>query len=309
MAISLRNTGQGSVKSIEGAHYYMQSLRSMLLEVGLEQLEIPGSYDASETGTADQIPIATDASQPHSAYMHFAFTDSRQSESPLVISIAMGSGAFFSARVTTAGLQYPSYLPRVRVSQGVDSEGNPLGATLATNNTGSTNSSSSASYAASDLSGQGSYVNYSGEALTIVLGLAAVSLQGGVRSCIHIHLERLPGNDFAALALSQGYEAGTQTVYYSSGGSVHSNASLQSRIGGSAGFFESGSAVVSPIYAPNYEGSLTALSKVFTVHQSIGSRGDLLTLDFKGTPKQYLLDIGSLSTPYVANSAWLYEFE
>lgn len=308
MAIALRNTGQGSVENVEGAHYYMQSLRSMLLEVGLEQLQILGSYDASEAGTADQIPIAT-TSQQHSAYMHFAFTDSRQSESPLVISIAMGSGPFFTTKITGGVLDYPRYFPRVRVSQGVDSEGDPLGATLATNNTGPTNSSSNATNAVYDLSGQGSYVSYSGEALTIVLGLAAVSLAGLVRSCIHIHLERLPGNDFAALPLHQGHAAGAQLVYYSSGTSINSNASLQSRIGGSAGFFESGSAVVSPIYVPNYEGSMTALSNVFTVHQTIGSRGDLLTMDFKGTPRKYLLDIGSLSTPYLANSAWIYEFE
>jgi len=318
MAVSQANSNLGDPRTQEGMHEYMKELRSHLLAVGMTELDIEGAYDASETGSVDQVPakeVIAKNVRNWSPYMHFSFNDERVSDSPIVVSFMIGYGDFYDNEYIYVDGQYiwalPTYSIRVRVSQGVDANGNPLGATLDTNNTGGRRSVGSGNYCAlTAKAGLGSFVRYTGDSLTIFLDHNGVyNDYAGSRGIVQLHIERLTDHDFAALSHTAGDSKAVQTVYYSSGSSIYSNSSLQARAGGTANFKEKARPVVAPVFAPTSDGSLFQLKRVFTVPHDIGGDANILGLDFTGTEKPYLLIKENAMTAYHGGLAWLYEWE
>ena len=320
MAISYLNTNIGSCKTQAGAHEYMKELRAHLLAVGLDEITVTGAYDASETGDVGQMPETQRQERYkkiYSPYMHFAFSDGRQSSNPLVVSFSTVYGNFFDHEGDyDSGTYYSEiqcYAIRVRISQGIDVDGEPLAATLNTNNTGGTASRGGSYkdyYALADRTGLGSFVRYNGDSLTIFLDYNGIyNTQGGQRGAVQLHIERLTGNDFAVMPLTAGSSSATQRVYYSSGASIYSQTALQSRVAGSLNLYSKGVAVIAPIYAPISDGSLFMLKRVFTVPADIGADKAIFTMDFTGEEKPYLLIKENSMKPHDAGTAWLYEWE
>lgn len=307
MAVSTSAVQAGSVTTAAGIHVYMQALRAHLLAVGLEELPIPNAYDASENGSAEQVPIDPSMSNQYSAWMHFAFTDDQQSAHPLVVSFSAARGAFFRSSSSGGDFSDPRYLIRVRVSQGVGDSGAALGASLTLNTTGSTATGSTTSI--SNISGLGDFVRYTGDSLTVFLALNGVTNGSGIRSAVQLHLERTEGGGFAALGCTAGSSSATQTIHYALGGGVFSSLSLQARAGGLLGYYDSGAAVVAPIFAQTFMGRIMPLKRVFTVPDAIAAAGSMLELDFSGEPRNYLLVGGGSVSPYESGTAWLYEWE
>lgn len=196
MAVSMGSSAGIGVMTADEAHAVMVALRSRLLEVGLEELDIPGSYDASEEGSSSQIPDGpiTTSTNLYSERMHFAFTDSLQSQHPLVISFRMVLGPFFSVSSSGGFATNPRYMAEIRISKGVDDDGSPLGATFISRLASA--SSNASSYALSNSSGSGDFVRYTGDSLTVFIGLDQVTNTAGKRSLVQIHVERIEGGSF-----------------------------------------------------------------------------------------------------------------
>jgi len=314
MAVSHANSNLGSVRTQEGAHEYMKEIRAHLLAVGMEELAIEGTYDASESGDSTQVPIERPArnSPLSSTWMHFAFTDDRQSENPIVVSFRVMYGYYFNYKYDSSGIEYPRYSIRVRISQGVDAAGEPLGAVLDTNNTGSRQGYSyEGQHELEDRTGLGSFVRYAGDSLTMLIDHdGTYTNSGGNRGAVQLHIERLSGNDFVVMPLTAGTSNGpAQRVYYSSGSSIYSRTDLQTRPGGGLNMYEESRAVVTPIYAPLSSGGLATLKRAFIAPEDIGSATNIISMDFSGAEKPYLLIKQNAMKAYESGTAWLYEWE
>lgn len=311
MAVSTLTISAGTVNTAAGMHEYMKEIRSHLLAVGMAEITTASSYDASETGSDSQVPfVNTGQDNQKSNWMHFAFTDSRQADQPIVVSFRTCYGPYFNSYLVTGTYRYPGAAVGVRISKGVDLSGEPLGAVLHTNATPSvttSNNNGQLSYSGID---KGSYVRYTGESLTMFIALdSATSPTAGSRGVVQLHLERSLGDDFAASPMTAMHTKVSQEVFYSLGAIVHSSTNLFTRAAGQAGLIDNGAATVAQAYYIGNDLSLIPFKRMFTVSESISVSPAIVNLDFSGVEKPYLFLKENAQLSHTPGTATIYEWE
>lgn len=308
MALSVQNVfglSDRSMQAASDAHSVMVELNARLTAVGLTRATFTGSYDPA--GSSSQMPSVAGVS----AWMAFNFTDSLQSSYPVTVWFAMQ----YRNAMDTSAL---TYMPQFRISEGVDGSGNALGRVHEFIHTGLAYTPN-ATYRYFVYGSLGSFVRYSGDALTLLLyanGYRATSIVPCF-SMLELHIERTysvsTGNAEAGfVALAQGMPASpTSTSYLNAGwptaggtlagavlptafSDIYASSPLQvtftnhARAGGNFLKLESTVPIVMPVYYHDSAGKVNTFKKMFTIQAPSITNCSPVTLDFSGAEVKYL---------------------
>jgi len=318
MAIATSQMSMANGSQSDG-HNMMVEIRRLLLEVGLQEIIRDDSYDASESGSVDQVPTTTGA---YSRWMVFGFSDSHQQNHPVTIRFRVGYRAMGST-----GTSYYLYRIQLQVSEGVNDAGGVDGRNFASASGSGYSSNSSHSYLGQG-SHAGTFVRYTGDSLTFIFGLKGLNMSssGRYRVSSFLHLERLRDmngaviSGFSGIADSDNFSSSTggayntQIYYPSAENSVGARSDLMSRAGGQLGLMEAGQPVIAPLFTWSYtEDKVLPMRRAYSVSKSVLNGNDVLTvtLDFTGEEKKYLIvDPEALGYyPDLSTCAWVFEWE
>lgn len=318
MAIAL---GQASMAngSAQNGHDMMVEIRRLLLAVGLVEVPLTAGYDASESGDASQVP--TD-SNGMSSFMAFAFSDAHQGSYPIVVRFRVGLRDMGSSSGS-----YQRYRIQLYASEGLDESDNGVGRSFSSSAGGSYSSSSSYRYIGQG-NNAGSFVRYTGDALTFVFGLKGVygSSLSRYRVSSFLHIERnrdmnggvIPGfsgtTDDSDFSTRYGNPLNTSIYFPKTQVAMSSTSSLFHRAGGDMGMIDAAAQVVAPAYTWSYtEDKIIQLRNLYTVGKGVLNGNDLstVTLDFTGEPKKYLIAHPEAMGLYPGYSdhAWVFAWE
>lgn len=331
MTLSVQNLSGASDRSLQAAsdaHGIMVELDARLTAVGLTRATFTGSYDPA--GSSSQMPSTAGVS----AWMAYNFTDSVQSSYPVTVWFSMQYRNFVDGLVLT-------YAPQFRISEGVDGSGNPLGRVHEFVHTGLTYTSN-AGYRYAVTGSVGTFVRYSGDALTLLMcvnGLRAPSVLPYTYSLLELHIERsysaTTGTVEAGFAaLAQGLPVPATTAIYSAAGWPATGAGLASsyiatafsdiyatsplqvtfanaqRAGGSFLKMENTTPIVMPVYYHDSSGNANTFKKMFTIQAASVTNCSPVTLDFSGAEVKYLPYWTANKLMYnTDNMAFLFEWE
>lgn len=310
------------INTSEEIHTTMVAIRTRLLDVGLIQQEIINGYDASETGSADQVPTLATNTNQYTPYMAFNFPDDQ--ENPITVSFRVGYGAFFGGRVLSNILEHSSYVITVRVSKGVDVDGTSksaeliCGSTGNSSNSGSTGNSSSNSNSSNSNRQSGDYVRYHDGCLTMFIGSWGKECGWTINKYNHIayiHVERVEGSEYVALGDTRGTGSDgsvAQKIFYSRGNTVNNQTVGNARSAGNLNLYDDYNLrVVSPVYYTGLNGGVKPLKKVYTIPSVNDVMLVTLDLDFTGDTRRYLHASVEQSNiaPYYPGLAYIFEWE
>lgn len=304
------------------AHEEMKRLRNMLLAVGLEELQTPESYDASEGSDESDVPTTEGG---RSKYMYFAFTDDMQAEAPIYIGVRLAFDYYFNTHSTGKRLRR---VMEAMVSRTlVDGVPTDIGA-LFSFSAGGQSTSSADRAVMGPLTSHGDFVKFSNGTLFIAFGANAqqqssVTSQywGPAKCSLFMILARTGKNVSVFMDRRRGTsnpnfpQNDTETVLPAALVSPFSNTyvdkdnSIFTRAGDI--FFDGGTPVVAPIFGRDEYDNAVPLSGVYTI--PVGARIDLTTghvlrLDFTGEEKDYLYFHSPSVVPSSADQGWLIEW-
>lgn len=309
-----------------GAHNFMLALHAHMEKVGLSRVSTGADYNVA--GDETQL-TATDGA--YSGWLAYNFTDPAQSAYPITIWIRLQYGWYGSQHTSSR-----TFCVQVRVSEGVSIGGAPLGANLeafcnnltalAANNPPQFNTS------------LGDYVRYSGDALTLIMGMNGFKVGfGSARgSLIELHIERR--YSVTTFEVQRGFSGWVQTPpgcvappQWVAGGISWSETA---QIGGAVTSYVSsteaghwfftrayerpthallrenaGAGVVAPIHTLDGLGRTTTFGKLFTAPKSLFPSGGIFTLDFAGQERPYLACNPSSTEMYSSLFCHLFEWE
>mgnify|MGYP001773919538 CR=1 FL=1 len=282
------------IETASGAHAMMVNLRSYLLAAGLTEVAITDGYDASETGSADQLVLNV---SDYASWMVFTFSDEANQQFPIYVSFRVTRQA-----VGSSSNSYARYLIQSRVSTDINAETGAASANVALSSvTG--NYSSSSNYAYYNAPNLGDFIRYTGDALTVVFGAGAATSQNlGKRDAIvYLHVERqvqLDGTYTGGPAIlinsnpfySAGYGSSILNPAWSNGGDcLVSGRAFSERTGGVAALFTHGIPIVAPVfYKSASRDELVPFRYLFSIPAAPVLGAGLIRLDFQGEEKQYL---------------------
>lgn len=300
------------------AHEEMKRLRNMLLAVGLEELQTPESYDASEDSDESDVPT-TDGGR--SKYMYFAFTDEMQAEAPIYIGIRLSFDKYFSTG-SPAKRVMEGMVSREMVDGAPSDSGAlftfPTGGTTLSNNNG----------VLAPLTSQGDFVSYSNGTLFIAFGTnsqnqiaPSYSSSIGPKKCSLFMVLARTGKNVSVFMDRRGFHNGannnvTVTVLPASLVSPFTNTYVNDSliVFQRAGhvLFDGGTPVVAPIFGRDEYDNATPLQGVYTIPaaaQNGLTTGQIIRLDFTGEEKDYLYFHSPSVIPNTADQGWLIEWE
>lgn len=304
------------------AHDEMKRLRNMLLAVGLEELQTPESYDASEGSDESDVPTTRGG---RSKYMYFAFTDEMQAEGPIYIGIRLSYAQYFN---TYAGSGIDVRVMEALVSRSME-EGIPTsdGALFSFSPGGTSLNAGVGVGALGPRTSQGDFVKFSSGCLFVAFGANAQQQMGqsanywGPLKCSLFMVLVRTGKTVSAFMDRRGYLMGssgtvTQTVLPADLVSPFTNAfigrpvSVFSRAGHV--LFDGGTPVVAPIFGRNEYDNAIPLQGVYTIPaaaQNGLTTGQIMRLDFTGEEKDYLYFHSPSVIPNTTDQGWLIEWE
>lgn len=308
------------------AHEEMKRLRNMLLAVGLEELQTPESYDASEDSDESDIPTAEGGS---SKYMYFAFTDPAQAEAPIYIGIRVKCDKYFNTSSSTVSRVMEVMVSRV-LEDGIPSDSGavrsfpPGGYSTSTSNRGLLTNRTS----------QGDYAAYFGGTLFVAFGVNAQQqtnegngpqkcslflIISRVGQCAVVVLDRrgtpreidrvLHGAN-STISYNVPYMPALPAILSSPFSNVyHNDERITERSGGV--LFDGGVPVIAPVYGYDEYGAAHPLEGIYTIpsgSQLSLSTGQTMKLDFTGEEKDYLYVYTPSVVPSSHDQGWLIEW-
>lgn len=323
MAVSVTTPGVAyltntpTAPSVAKAHAFMQAVDTHMQNVGMAVESFTGRYDP--TGSDSQIPttIGND-----SAWMSYSFTDTEQATWPITISFAMSKRLVSNTNTNNA-----VWVPAVRISSGIDSVGAPLGFFIESVAHASGDQYAFAGdgnflYAYHGGSSLGDFVRYTGDSLTVIIGMDSAQARGVSPANfphIQLHIERHrdtvsgdPIEGFCGFfspphfrqkdptynwpgSYDNNYNCSTAASSFPSmfinynDPTSRSTSNNHCPAGGPNAVNNNGSHVITPVYYKNSAQKINTLKRMFTAPSAIGSRSSILTLDFSGSEQKYLL--------------------
>lgn len=282
----------------------MKNLRGALLNVGLNELIVPNSFNATESGDVSQIPTARNT---YSNFMWFAFSDPLQDVAPVYIGFRAGFGDYFNSYSGAQRFYIQSCVTREMGADGV-----PVTSTayFSRGNYASSSWSGTASTVVSTNS-LGDFVRYTGDTLMLCfLVNSGYNIMG--KSGSFLLISRV-GKAIQIVQDDRYYHySGSNTctirqMKLPSGNTLDTIPSVSRRAGD---FLLDGNNVpiVAPIYGYDENNQIQKLSKIFSFPTGILSNGQIVRLDFSGVEKPYLYLEENNFAP-IGSCAWLMEWE
>lgn len=310
-----------------GAHAMMVDLDTALLAVGLDHITVSGEYDIGGANT--QMPDPAGTTGVFSPWRHYAFSDSDQAAYPITLSFA-----FMSQMVFVSNAPFSS-VPCVRISQGIDASGNPLGSYLESIPIGrgeGSNSGDTRRYQAN--ASNGSFFRYTGDSLTIITSQGGTGIpinSTNICSAHLIHIERRRSastNDVqsgfcglfqppycgASTTVFPGYPNTGQGIsnvtanlmpmyFFDMGATPPTVRNAHARPGGPISDTNASTPVVTPVYYRDSGGRLNTLKRLFFAPKSYFSNRVPVTLDFTGAEQLYLPIWDGYGDTFVGNTS------
>lgn len=309
------------------AHDEMKRLRNMLLAVGLEELQTPESYDASEGSDESDVPTA--AGQV-SKYMYFAFTDPAQADAPIYIGVRLKHDRYFNTHNNSGLTRVMEVMVSRILEEGIPSD---AGAVRSFPRGGFSDSSGNRGRLVNRTS-QGDYAAYLGNTLFVAFGVNAQqqadTVTGPLKCSLFLIISRV-GNCAVAVLDRIGHTRAVDRAYYgyeSIYSSIvpyipaisamltspfsnvyHDDERFADRTGGV--MFDGGVPVVAPVYGYDEYGMPHPLEGIYTIpsgSQLSLSTGQTMRLDFTGEEKDYLYVEANSVVPSNSSQGWLVEW-
>lgn len=299
-----------------GGHAMLVDIDTMLKAAGLTPVAITGGYDVE--GADSQLVNVPGTVSP---WLVYAFSDPAQTDYPITISIALRYQRAGNGNNSTGY----AFLPCFRISEGVTSDGTPIGRTIENI---PVDASSYLTSGSTDLvfrlrASLGDFCRYTGDSLTFFFGtngmyLPDSSANGAISSAYEIHIERrrsaVDGTIQSGFnGLVQPIRAGPSggfAPFFPSGADCYRNTHVQNtplafvrlesppyylgvgnlnRASGDVVLSDAGTPVVAPIFVQDANGRLTSLRRMFSIPMVPGKTdGTILTFDFVGEERPYL---------------------
>lgn len=297
-------------------HDEMKRLRNLLLAVGLEELQTPESYDASEGSDESGIPTVHGE---QSKYMYFAFTDAMQVEAPVYFGICIFFNHYFNTYSTSPSLYVMNIMVSRAIEDGIPHKGDALFSFqpggVSTSNGGGKRSTL---YGKTSL---GDYVKYDGTTLFVSFGLDAheVSIstsEEAVPRCSAFILLSRVGRNLVAVLDSRGYTntpwtLATLHLFTAPLSNIRStNGASFARAGGFK--YEAGVPIVAPVYGLDEYGVIGTLKGIYTIPSTMETppeNGKFIRLSFSGEERVYIYVKPSTLCPGSTDQGWLIEWQ